>query len=168
MIAPAPCLYQGCGCCPRNPEGMLLLGMWGFHSPIPCGCATIESGSHLNQVQAAVCLVPAHFSPASPGGLFGDGGMDKHHHSHPPWGTAQPLSDICGLACAGNPPLQSRCSSSSPRRAMLCHTMQICATLCCDVPGCAMPCHAMHCRLEEGRHRPSGRRGQTLLLRERP
>lgn len=153
---------------------MLLLGMWGFHSPIPCGCATVESGSHLNQVQAAVCLVSAHFSPASPGGLFGDGGMDKHHHSHPPWGTAQPLSDICGLACAGNPPLQSRCSSSSPRRAMLCHTMQSCAMLCCDVPGCAMPCHAMPCTagwkrgvtdlLAEGARRCSCGRGPSLCV----
>lgn len=124
---------------------MLLLGMWVFHSPTPCdcGCATVESGWHLDQVQAAVCLVLAHFSPASPCSFFGDGGMDKHHHSHPPWGAAQPLSGICGLAYAGNSPLQWVYSSSSACHAMLCHTMQSCATLFCDVPCHAMPCHAL-------------------------
>lgn len=37
---------------------MPILGSWGFHSPTPCdcGCATVESGWHLDQVQAAVCL----------------------------------------------------------------------------------------------------------------
>lgn len=122
---------------------MLLLGMWGFHSPAPCDCATVESGWHLDQVQAAVCLVPAHFSPASPSGLFRDGEMDKHHHSHPPWRAALPLSGIWGLAYAGNPPLQVVCSSSSACHAVLCHTMQSCGVLCCDVPGCAMPCHVL-------------------------
>lgn len=119
---------------------MLLLRLWGFHSPTPCdcGCATVESGWHLDQVQAAVCLVPAHFSPASSDGLCGDGGMDKHHHSCPSWDIAQPFSGICGLACVGSPSLQSGCSSCSPRCAM-----QNCAALCCDVPGCAMPCHVL-------------------------
>lgn len=129
---------------------MLLLGMWGFHSPIPCGCATIERGSHLNQVQAAVCLVPAHFSPASPGGLFGDGGMDKHHHSHPPGVLHSPCLTYVVWHVQGT----LLCSQGAPRPL---HAVPCCAIPCKAVPCSAVmcqvvPCHGMPCHaLQAGR-----------------
>lgn len=51
-----------------------------------------------------------------------------------------------------------------PYHVKLCHAM-----LCHVVPCHTTPCRARcHCKQAEGHHRPSGRRGQTLLLQERP
>lgn len=91
VIAQALASARDVDAVPGAPRGC---SFWGFHSPTPCDCAIVESGWHLDQVQAAVCLVPAHFSPASHSGLFGDGGMDEHHHRAP----SQPPSLGCCTA----------------------------------------------------------------------
>lgn len=144
---------------------MPLLGIWGFHSSTPCdcGCATVKRGWHLDQVQAAVYLVPAHFSPASPSGLFGDGQVP----SEPPslgCCTALVWHMWSGMYREPSFAVRVLLILSMPCHAVLCHAKLCRTAVVCQV----VPCCAMHCRQQEGCHKSSGRRGQTLLLWERP